>query len=121
MKTQTRWNACHAVSNVFLNPYFPIGYIEEEEGRVYPWTHHVYEALTQSLVECKNYKVRINACLALSIPKSKEKYGNKLEMILSCIKEAWNKCQASDEYSELKYKTQLENQVSNRIKILEPN
>ncbi|CEG82256.1 hypothetical protein RMATCC62417_16357 [Rhizopus microsporus] len=48
---KTRWNACHAVSNVFLNPYFPIGYIEEGGGRVYPWTHDVYEALTQSLVE----------------------------------------------------------------------
>lgn len=109
-KSQTRWNACHATSNMFLNPYFPIGYMNE--GGIYPWTQTIYEALIQSLLQCKNFKVRINACLALSTPKSREKYGNKLEMIMSSISEAWKKCQENEGYSEIKYRNQLESQVS---------
>ncbi|KAG1453298.1 hypothetical protein G6F55_008215 [Rhizopus delemar] len=106
---KTRWNACHATSNMFLNPYFPIGYMNE--GGIYPWTQTIYEALIQSLLQCKNFKVRINACLALSTPKSREKYGNKLEMIMSSISEAWKKCQENEGYSEIKYRNQLESQV----------
>ena len=31
---KTRWNACHATSNMLLNPNFPIGFMKE--GGIYP-------------------------------------------------------------------------------------
>lgn len=79
---------------------------------IYPWTQSIYDTLTKSLLQCKNFKVRINACLALSTPTSREKYGNKLDVIISSISEALKKCQESEEYTEIKYKRQLESQVN---------
>ncbi|KAI9263034.1 armadillo-type protein [Sporodiniella umbellata] len=105
---KTRWNACHAASNMLLNSSFPIGFMDRG---VYPWTQTVYDALIKSLLSCKNFKVRINACLALSTPASREKYGNKMETIISSISEALKKCQENEEYTEIKYRNQLEEQV----------
>ncbi|CAO3699713.1 unnamed protein product [Rhizopus stolonifer] len=113
---KTRWNACHATSNMFLNPHFPIGFTDKG---IYPWTQSIYDTLTKSLLQCKNFKVRINACLALSTPTSREKYGNKLDMIVSSISEALKKCQESEEYTEIKYKRQLESQIEASLKHFE--
>ncbi len=108
---KTRWNACHATSNMLLNTNFPIGFIKGEGG-IYPWTHSLYQALIQSLIQCKNFKVRINACLAITTPLKEEQYGDKLPIIIKSILEAWKICQQNQEYKEIKYKNQLEQQVN---------
>ncbi|KAI9478693.1 MAG: armadillo-type protein [Benjaminiella poitrasii] len=102
-----RWNACHATGNMLLNLDFPMG-----EG--YPWTHPLYQALLKALVHCKNFKVRINACLALTASKNKARYGNQLPIIIEGILEAWNTCQLNQEYKEIRYKQQLEQQVKRK-------
>lgn len=109
---KTRWNACHATGNMLLNPYFPIGYIEG--GGIYGWTGSLYQALVQSLVHCKNFKVRINACLAMTCPNRCEMYGDKLPVIIQSILDAWEICQKHDDYKEIKYKNQLEEQVKKK-------
>ncbi|KAI8640594.1 armadillo-type protein [Parasitella parasitica] len=108
---KVRWNACHATSNMLLNPHFPIGFIPKEGG-IYPWTHTLYQSLIHSLLHCKNFKVRINACLALTTPKQRDQYGDKLVKIVESILEAWSVCEKNAEYKEIKYKQQLEQQVS---------
>jgi hypothetical protein len=84
-----------------------------EEGGIYPWTHTVYQALCQSLLQCKNFKVRINACLAISTPEREDQYGDKkqLHTIVKSITDAWDICQEKTDYNELKYNHQLEHQV----------
>ncbi|KAI8884495.1 hypothetical protein K501DRAFT_247598 [Backusella circina FSU 941] len=113
---KTRWNACHATSNALSNPYFPIGYMEE--GGIYPWTHTVYQALCQSLLCCKNFKVRINACLAISTPEREDQYGDKKQLfaIVKSVTDAWDTCQEKTDYKELKYKEQLEEQIIESLK-----
>ncbi|KAI7902841.1 armadillo-type protein [Cokeromyces recurvatus] len=103
-----RWNASHAASNMLLNPYFPI-------GDIYPWTNPLYQALIKALLHCKNFKVRINACLALTTPKKKSDYGNQLPIIVESILEAWKICQENHGYKEVKYKEQFEHQVRNYL------
>jgi hypothetical protein len=109
---KTRWNACHATSNMLLNPYFPIGFVAE--GGIYPWTQTLFQALISALIQCKNFKVRINACLAMTTPSKQEQYGDKLPLIIKSILEAWEICQQNQEYKEIKYKNQLEQQVNKR-------
>ncbi|KAI8082570.1 armadillo-type protein [Gilbertella persicaria] len=110
---KTRWNACHATSNMLSNPFFPIGYIEG--GGLYPWTHTLYTALMHALVACKNFKVRINACRALTAPEKQIQYGDKLDVIIQSMIEAWDICQQHTDCKEMKYKQQLEQQASKLI------
>ena len=65
----------------------------------------------QSLLHCKNFKVRINACLAMTTPTEKDQYGDQLPSIVKSIVEAWEICQQNTEYKEIKYKQQLQQQV----------
>lgn len=106
---KTRWNACHATSNMLLNEHFPIGFMKQ--GGIYPWTQSLFQALIQSLIHCKNFKVRINACLAMTTPLKRDQYGDKLPLIIKSILDAWDTCQENKEYKEIKYKNQLEQQV----------
>ncbi|KAI8330801.1 armadillo-type protein [Choanephora cucurbitarum] len=108
---KTRWNACYAVSNMLQNPHFPIGFVEQEGG-LYSWTHSLYNALIHALVDCKNFKVRINACLALTAAKREAQYGDKLPVIAKSILDAYDNCQTNTAHKEMKYKQQLEQQVS---------
>ncbi|KAI8987688.1 armadillo-type protein [Mycotypha africana] len=111
---KVRWNACHATSNVLMNLQFPIGY-QTDTRSVYPWTHMVFSSLMDALLNCKNYKVRINACLALSTPKLPEQYGDQLTSIVSAILKAWDRLLKDDEqgsFNEIKYKEQLKKQVA---------
>lgn len=111
---KTRWNACHATSNMLTNVHFPIGFVKGIGG-IYPWTHTLYQALVQSLLDCKNFKVRINACLAMTTPTKEDQYGDKLPVIIKSILDAWEICQQSVDYNEIKYKKQLEQQICDSL------
>ncbi|CAO3646136.1 unnamed protein product [Cunninghamella echinulata] len=114
---KTRWNACHAASNLLLNETFPIGYIEPSSSsskQQYIWTSILYNSLVKALTKCSNYKVRINACLALATPKQIHFYGDHLQTIFQSILSTWYACHDlnhSIEYQELKYHEQLKDQV----------
>ena len=103
---KTRWNACHATSNMLKNAAFPIG-----DG--YPWTEAVYGALAQAVRQCRNYKVKINACLALATPVARDKYGRQFETVLQAILSAWEACHKEEdgEFQEYRYREQLKDQV----------
>ncbi|ORY95566.1 armadillo-type protein, partial [Syncephalastrum racemosum] len=105
---KTRWNACHAASSMLKNPSFPIGQAQ------FPWTAGLYAALIQSLLHCRNYKVRIHACMALATPTSLDKYGDQYPAVQKAIASAQQACseEQEGEYQEYRYKEQLEAQAS---------
>ncbi|KAI9247652.1 armadillo-type protein, partial [Phascolomyces articulosus] len=117
---KTRWNACHAVSNLLKNPDFPIGTDNDHNNNNddvdddrYPWTDTLYHALIQSVRQCRNYKVRINACRALATPQERRKYGKQFEAVTQSILSAWEAChkEEENEFQEFRYKDQLKDQV----------
>ncbi|KAI9497178.1 armadillo-type protein [Zychaea mexicana] len=105
---KTRWNACHAASNMLKNPEFPIG-----DSDRHPWTDALYHALIQSVRQCRNYKVRINACLALAAPQERSKYGQQFDAVVQAVLGAWEAChkEEENEFQEYRYKEQLKDQV----------
>ncbi|KAF7722562.1 HEAT repeat-containing protein 6 [Apophysomyces ossiformis] len=116
---KTRWNACHAASNMLRNPDFPIGRMER--GGLFPWTNGLYSALCQSLTQCKNFKVRINACLALAAPMERDRYGDprQLGAVVDGILTSWDACENEEtDYQEVRYKEQLKNQIVLALKHL---
>ncbi|KAI9031530.1 armadillo-type protein [Phycomyces nitens] len=119
---KTRWNACHAASNMLRNPDFPIGYMNREQ--MYPWTTGFYRALCLALTQCKNFKVRINACLALTRPSLQAQYGSpdQLKTIVSSVLEAYKTCldDKETEFQELGYKDQLKAKTIEALEHIEP-
>ncbi|KAI8379388.1 armadillo-type protein [Radiomyces spectabilis] len=110
---KTRWNACHAASNLLKNEDYPIGYMSD--GGMYQWTEGFYHALVHSLNSCKNFKVRINSCLALATPTKREFYGDQrlFNKTVEGVLKAWDACQdgAETEFQEYRYREQLKHQL----------
>ncbi|ORY00264.1 ARM repeat-containing protein [Basidiobolus meristosporus CBS 931.73] len=104
---KTRWNACHATANFLRNPWFPIGQTH--------WTETVYDALLKSIQECRNFKVRIHACLALALPDSREKYSTtaQYKRIVATLVHALENVHDMNntDFSEFKYQRQLASQL----------
>ena len=65
---KTRWNACYALVNTLQNPV-----LSPADST---WGADLFSTLTSVVVHCKNYKVRINATLALAQCTSRSSYGS---------------------------------------------
>ncbi|KAF9946602.1 HEAT repeat-containing protein 6 [Mortierella alpina] len=115
-----RWNACYAMQNVLSNPDFPIGstygtsYAMDSDS--VSWTNDVYGALLQAIQQSKNFKVRINACAALTVPKTRAKYGDQamvrkmVQVLMSAVKNL-DEEQGEHEFGEFQYRGQLETKL----------
>ncbi|KAG0197753.1 HEAT repeat-containing protein 6 [Mortierella sp. GBA30] len=115
-----RWNACYAMQNVLLNVDFPIG---STQGTSYAmvsdtvsWTNDVYNALLQAIQQSKNFKVRINACAALTVPKTRAKYGDRamfrtmVQVLMKAVRNL-DEEQGEHEFGEFQYRGQLETKL----------
>ncbi|TPX51180.1 hypothetical protein SeLEV6574_g00435 [Synchytrium endobioticum] len=106
---KTRWNACHAVGTMLGNWTLPC-----ESAS---WTKSLMEALVQTVSSCKNFKVRINAAAALSIPLTISKYGGNevVSRICEVLDDAYQHVHVGVEtsvtFGEYKYREQLVNQI----------
>ncbi|CAG8564763.1 9383_t:CDS:10 [Ambispora gerdemannii] len=104
---KARWNACYAAANMLRNQDFPIG--------INDWTTSLYDSLSKVVRSAKNFKVRINACLALSMPNSREKFGNVgmfsriFEVIVVALENADNMNETG--FEEYKYQENLKSQL----------
>ena len=65
---KTRWNACHALVNTLQNPV-----LNPSQSQ---WGSKLFQTLTEVISQCKNFKVRINATLALSQCETRNHYGS---------------------------------------------
>ncbi|XP_072043611.1 HEAT repeat-containing protein 6-like isoform X2 [Amphiura filiformis] len=102
---KVRWNACYAIGNVYRNTHLDLG------GA--PWSAEVYRALTGVIRDCKNFKVRINGALALSIPDRRCCYGDTEQfcMIWGSLTHALEVIDQIADVSELKYRDTLRDQI----------
>nr|CAG8445665.1 6583_t:CDS:10 [Entrophospora candida] len=85
------------------------------------WSNQLYESLIRVVMKSENFKVRINACLALSVPATKEKYDSNgdgiegkmyikiFDAIVSSLENIDNL--AGTGFGEVKYQEQLKNQL----------
>ncbi|XP_069136002.1 LOW QUALITY PROTEIN: HEAT repeat-containing protein 6-like [Argopecten irradians] len=106
---KVRWNACYAVSNLFKNPLLNQASTE--------WMRDIILALCGVVRDCKNFKVRINAALALGSPADRDQYGD-ISLFLS-VWEALIQCLETAEevtdFAEYKYRGNLNNQICTTV------
>ncbi len=69
--------------------------------------------------DCKNFKIRINAALSLSVPPSRNCYGDSYYHILKEIVASLEGIDDITDFAEYKYKETLEYQVriANRFRM----
>lgn len=63
----------------------------------------------------KNFKVRINAALALSSPKTRKSYGNFYHLTWTSLMKALENSQNMDDLKEYKHRDNLVEQVSTSL------
>lgn len=108
------------MQNALLNPDFPIGSTAGTsyalDSDMVSWTKDVYGALLQAIQQSKNFKVRINACAALTVPKTRAKFGdqalfrNIVQVLMSAVQNLDNE-QGQHEFGEFQYRGQLETKL----------
>ncbi|XP_063675727.1 HEAT repeat-containing protein 6-like [Bolinopsis microptera] len=74
---KTRWNACYALVNTLQNPV-----LSPADST---WGTDLFTTLTSVVVHCKNYKVRINATLALAQCLTRACYGGNFVMVWGTV------------------------------------
>lgn len=80
----------------------------------------LFTALLEALADCKNFKVRISAAVALASLRKRSKYGDG-EMFIKVWVETLKALETSDEltdFTEFKHKENLQEQVSIRLHYL---
>lgn len=70
-KQKAKWNACYATGNVLSNPQMP----SIRSGPAKAATLQLYKSLLSALEKSTNFKVRINAVVALTAPPTRQHYG----------------------------------------------
>lgn len=75
--------------------------------------HDLYTALTSVVKQCNNFKVKINAATALSVPRVRRCYGNAQEMasVWSSLVEALQTAELITDFGEFRYRENLVDQV----------
>lgn len=108
------------MQNALLNPDFPIGSTAGTsyalDSDMVSWTKDVYGALLQAIQQSKNFKVRINACAALSVPKTRAKFGDQalfrdiVQVLMTAVQNLDHE-QGQHEFGEFQYRGQLETKL----------
>ncbi|XP_069701845.1 HEAT repeat-containing protein 6 isoform X3 [Periplaneta americana] len=100
---KVRWNACYAIGNMMRNTYL---YSENST-----WQNSVFTTLTKLVQSVRNFKVRINAALALSIPSSRQFYGPYYIAIWNALLAGLDNSQNMEDFNEYKHRDNLLDQI----------
>uniref|UniRef100_A0AAY4BWJ6 HEAT repeat-containing protein 6 n=1 Tax=Denticeps clupeoides TaxID=299321 RepID=A0AAY4BWJ6_9TELE len=102
---KVRWNACYGLGNAFRNPSLNLGSAS--------WSADAFSALTGAVASCRNFKVRINAAAALSVPPLRQNYGDAAQFarVWQALVEALEGSVDSADFLEYRYSSSLRTQL----------
>lgn len=102
---KVQWNACHALSNLFLN--------ESLRTQQMDWASSIYSVLLLLLRDSSNFKIRIQAAAALAVPSTVLDYGRSFSDVVRGIEQNLENLVADrDSNTSYKYRIALEKQVT---------
>nr|XP_023019529.1 HEAT repeat-containing protein 6 [Leptinotarsa decemlineata] len=110
--TKVRWNACYALGNALKNCAFYKNYSattpKEWQTAIFA---SVFNGLADLVVSYRNFKVRINAALALSTPSQREHYGLFFIPLWRALLKGLENSQNVDDFNEYKHRDNLVDQI----------
>ncbi|XP_055704201.1 HEAT repeat-containing protein 6-like [Phlebotomus papatasi] len=104
---KVRWNACYALGNMMKNPCF---YVESVQKQL-NWPAMVFPVLCGLIVKNPNFKVRINATVALGTVSSRERYGQHFVSIWAALIQALEQADNLVDFNEYKHRDNLMDQL----------
>ncbi|XP_056586118.1 HEAT repeat-containing protein 6 [Triplophysa dalaica] len=106
---KVRWNACYALGNAFRNPNLPFGTAF--------WSTDAYSALSHVVTSCKNFKVRIKSAAALSIPVTRDRYGDACMFaeVWHALAQALEHSEETEDFLEYRYCASLRTQLCHAL------
>ncbi|GAB0098216.1 HEAT repeat-containing protein 6 [Sergentomyia squamirostris] len=104
---KVRWNACYALGNMMKNSCL-YGDLAQKHIN---WTSRVFPALCDLLVKNPNFKVRINATVALGIVTSRHHYGSYFISIWSSLLQGLEQANNLTDFNEYKHRDNLMDQL----------
>lgn len=116
-KMKVKWNACYSIGNCMKNP---IIFSDTSSANNFNWQNIVYPSLTKLIKNCSNFKVRINAAIALGVPSKREHYEKYFHVIWTALLEALQQSDHMIDYNEYQHRDNLVEQVHG-IYIREPS
>jgi len=102
---KVRWNACYAVGNLFHSNYI------KEILPFAPWSVGLFSSLLTVVKSCKNFKIRINAAISLSVLPERIHYGSCCVQVWQALIYALETIDDITDFGEFKYKDTLEHQL----------
>lgn len=100
------WNACHAIALVLQTPTFPVS------SSI--WIPVVVSNLCDAIVAAPNFKVRINAAVALRAIRSRMMLSTCFGKVVRAVVQAFSTTTDLSDISEFQYREQLQLLVSDR-------
>lgn len=101
---KVRWNSCYALGNVMKNATI----YRIVKGKTF---EALFNALIELVVSFRNFKVRINAALALASPTRKEYYGSFYVPLWGTLFKALENSQQIDDFMEYNHRDHLVDQI----------
>ncbi|KAK4874117.1 hypothetical protein RN001_013477 [Aquatica leii] len=100
---KVRWNSCYAIGNVLKKSNFSINNYKGKEV--------LFQSLINLVLDFPNFKVRLNAALALSCVNDKETYGSYFLIIWESLVDALENTQNIEDFSEYNHQDHLVDQI----------
>uniref|UniRef100_A0A671PCM2 HEAT repeat-containing protein 6 n=1 Tax=Sinocyclocheilus anshuiensis TaxID=1608454 RepID=A0A671PCM2_9TELE len=106
---KVRWNACYALGNAFRNHSLPLGSAV--------WSKEAYSALSYVVTSCKNFKVRIKSAAALSVPSTRDRYGDAQQFaeVWRALAQALEHSEEMEDFLEYRYCASLRSQLCHAL------
>lgn len=103
---KVQWNVCHALSNLFMNDTLRL--------QDMPWASSVYSILLLLIRDSNNYKIKMHAAVALSVPVSRLDYGSSFPDVVRGLVHALESLNSNNSSlpSNFKQRDNLEKQLT---------
>ncbi|KAF2895184.1 hypothetical protein ILUMI_10984 [Ignelater luminosus] len=100
---KVRWNSCYAIGNILKNSSL---YLSNDNKK-----NVLFNSLMELVMSFRNFKVRINAAVALSCPTNREMYGQHFFEIWTSLLKALENTQNVEDFSEYNHRDHLVEQI----------
>ncbi|XP_070497280.1 HEAT repeat-containing protein 6 [Chironomus tepperi] len=106
---KVKWNVCYSFSSMMKNP------LVFEAGIKVLWQQAVFNALCNIIETSPNFKVRTNACLALTTPQNRKDYEKYFWTIWNSLLIALEQSNNLTDFNEYKHRDALQDQLCTAI------
>lgn len=102
---KVKWNCCYAIGSLMKNSIF------FEDRYRHKWQHVIFPSLCQTIKNSENFKVRINATVSVTAPRTRFEFGSYFIEVWSTLLYALEQSNHLQDFNEYKHRDNLQEQL----------